>query len=94
MLIAKKRKKLKNERNGRKRFRKGFRQALPLTEDGPVDDVSIREPHFDGVLLVLNGGDGQRDGLVRKLNVTVRPQDHLKGEGTLVLPLLKCFKGN
>jgi hypothetical protein len=46
------------------------------------------------VLLVLNGGDGQRDGLVRKLNVTVRPQDHLKGEGTLVLPLLKCFKGN
>ena len=59
-----------------------------LTEDGPVDDVGIGEAHFDGMLLVLDGGDGEGDGLVRELNVPVGPEDHLEGERSLALPLL------
>ena len=52
-----------------------------LTENGSVDDISVGESDFDGMLLVSNAVYLHWDDLVGKDDVSIGVKDHLEAEG-------------
>jgi hypothetical protein len=55
--------------------------AAALTENGLFHDVSVRESHFDRMLVIVYFIYDLWDGAVREDDVAVVAQDGLEGEG-------------
>lgn len=60
-----------------------------LTENGLIDDVSVRQSHFDRMFVIVNLLDVNGNRLISEHNVTGFVQRGTEREGTVLGPILQ-----